>query len=667
MLYRYTRWDGTQDIGDLEAEELMDAISDELLSDGDLRGILQRIMRWGLNRPMGERFPGIQELLQRLQKQRQKQLERYNLDSVLDDIRKKLDEIIRKEQEGIEKRLSESREGAAERGDEEQGLHQLLENIASRKKAYLDSLPEDPGGKIKSLSDYEFMDGEARQEFQDLLKMLQQQVMENYFQGIQQNLQNMTPEDLQGVRDMVRDLNKMLLEKARGGNPDFQGFMQKHGRYFPPGINNLEELMEHLQKRMAQAQSLLQSMTPEMRQSLQSLMDNLLRDDRLKWELAQMGALLQQLHPMDPAQYPFQGDEPLALSEAMRLMGQLQDMDQLEQGLKEAQRSYDLNGIDSEKVQELLGEDARDQLEQLKNLARLLEDAGYVQRKGNSLELTPKGVRQIGQKALREVFQHLKRDRLGKHESSLRGVGGERSDETKPYEFGDAFQLDLERTLMNSLAREGAGYPISLRPEDFEVYRTEFQTQCSTVLLVDMSRSMLMRGLVLAAKKVAIALNSLIRTQFPKDNLYIIGFTGFARVLKPEELPQLVWDDYVYGTNMQHALMLSRQLLAKHRGGNRQVIMVTDGEPTAHLEGGRVFFSYPPTYRTIEETLKEVLRCTKENIQINVFMLERSLYLTAFVDQMTRINKGRAFFASPDRLGEYILVDYVANKKKRVF
>ncbi|MDP2937168.1 MAG: VWA domain-containing protein [Dehalococcoidia bacterium] len=666
MLYRYTRWDGTQDIGDLEAEELMDAISDELLSDGDLRGILQRIMRWGLNRPMGERFPGIQELLQRLQKQRQKQLERYNLDSVLDDIRKKLDEIIRKEQEGIEKRLSESREGAAERGDEEQGLHQLLENIASRKKAYLDSLPEDPGGKIKSLSDYEFMDGEARQEFQDLLKMLQQQVMENYFQGIQQNLQNMTPEDLQGIRDMVRDLNKMLQEKARGGNPDFQGFMQKHGRYFPPGINNLEELMEHLQKRMAQAQSLLQSMTPEMRQSLQSLMDNLLRDDRLKWELAQMGALLQQLHPMDPAQYPFQGDEPLALSEAMRLMGQLQDMDQLEQGLKEAQRSYDLNGIDSEKVQELLGEDARDQLEQLKNLAKLLEDAGYVQRKGNSLELTPKGVRQIGQKALREVFQHLKRDRLGKHESSLRGVGGERSDETKPYEFGDAFQLDLERTLMNSLAREGAGYPISLRPEDFEVYRTEFQTQCSTVLLVDMSRSMLMRGLVLAAKKVAIALNSLIRTQFPKDNLYIIGFTGFARVLKPEELPQLVWDDYVYGTNMQHALMLSRQLLAKHRGGNRQVIMVTDGEPTAHLEGGRVFFSYPPTYRTIEETLKEVLRCTKENIQINVFMLERSLYLTAFVDQMTRINKGRAFFTSPDRLGEYILVDYVANKKKRV-
>ena len=665
-LYRYSRWDGTQQIEDLDADELMDAISDDLLSEGDLRSILQRIMRWGMNRPMGERLPGLQDLLQRLQKQRQEQLERYNLDSVLDDIRERLNKIVQKEQEGIEKRLKESRERQAEKGDEDQSLHQMLENIAAKKKAALDNLPEDPGGKIKSLSDYDFMDGEAREEFQELLKLLQKQVMENYFQGIQQSLQNMTPEDLKGIRDMVRDLNKMLQEKARGGEPDFHGFMKKHGRYFPPGINSLEELMDHLQKRMAQMQSLMQSMTPQMRESLQNLMDSMLRDDRLKWELAQMGALLHQLHPMEAGQYPFQGDEPLALSEAMRLMGQLQDMDQLERELKSAQRSSDLENIDPEKLRELMGEDAHQQLEQLKDLLKLLEDAGYVEKKGNSLELTPKGVRKIGQKALREMFQHLKRDRLGKHESVFRGTGGERSDETKAYEFGDPFLIDLERTLMNSLAREGAGSPIRLRPEDFEVYRTEYQTQCSTALLVDMSRSMLMRGLVLAAKKVAIALNSLIRSQFPKDNLYIIGFTGFARLLQPESLPQLVWDDYVYGTNMQHAFMLSRQLLSKHRGGNRQIIMITDGEPTAHLENGRVFFSYPPTYRTMQETLKEVLRCTKENIMINVFMLERSPYLTSFVDQMTRINKGRAFFATPDRLGEYVLVDYVANKKKRV-
>jgi len=675
--YRYSRWDGTQEIESLDAEELMEAISDDLLSEGDLRNILQRIMRWGMNRQAGQRFPGLQDLLQRLAKVRQEQLDRYNLGSVLDDIRKRLEDIVRKERQGIENRVNESRESLDQESGVEgressgaegsrQELHQMLETIAAKKKSFLDDLPKDPGGEIKALSDYEFMDAGARQDFQELLKMLQQRVMENYFQGLQQSLQNMTPEDLKGVRDMVRDLNQMLQEKARGGEPDFQNFMNKHGRYFPPGINSLEELMEHLQRGMAQMQSLLESMTPEMRKQLQGLMDSLLRDDRLKWELAQMGALLQQLHPMDAGQYPFQGDEPLTLSEAMRLMGQLQDMDELERDLKAAQRSFDMSEIDSEKVRELMGDDAQQQLDQLKDLVKMLEDAGYVERKGTSLELTPKGVRKIGQKALREIFQHLKQDRLGKHESPHRGLGGERSDETKSYEFGDPFLVDLQRTLMNSLTREGAGSPIAVHPEDFEVYRTELQTQCSTALLVDMSRSMLMRGLVLAAKKVAIALNSLIRAQFPKDNLYIIGFTGFARLLKPESLPQLVWDDYVYGTNMQHAFMLSRQLLSKHKGGNRQIIMVTDGEPTAHLEGGRVFFSYPPTHRTMEETLKEVLRCTRENIMINVFMLERSPYLTSFVDQMTRINKGRAFFAAPDKLGEYILVDYVANKKKRV-
>ena len=520
MLYRYSLWDGTQEIDSLDADELMENISDELLSEGDLKSVLQRIMRWGMNRPQGERFAGLQDLLQKLQKQRQEKLERYNLDSILDDIKERLEKVVRTEREGIDKRLKDSRESLTEKGEDAQGHHQLLENIAAKKKATLDGLPQDPGGQIKSLSNYDFMDGEARQEFQDLMQMLQQKMMENYFQGMQQSLQNMTPEDLQGIRDMVKDLNQMLQEKAKGGEPDFQNFMKKHGKYFPPGINNLDELMDYLQRRMAQMQSLMQSMTPEMRKQLQDTMDSLLRDDRLKWELAQMGALLQQLRPMDANQYPFQGDEPLTMSEAMRLMDQLQNMDDLERQLKAAQRSSNLDNVDPDKMGDVMGEDARRQLEELQNLAKLLEDAGYVERKGDSLELTPKGVRKIGQKALREIFQQLKRDRIGKHESQFRGVGGERSDETKQYEFGDPFLVDLERTLMNSLTREGAGSPIALHAEDFEVYRTEFQTQCSTALLVDMSRSMLMRGLVLSAKKVAIALNSLIRTQFPKDNLY---------------------------------------------------------------------------------------------------------------------------------------------------
>jgi uncharacterized protein with von Willebrand factor type A (vWA) domain len=222
----------------------------------------------------------------------------------------------------------------------------------------------------------------------------------------------------------------------------------------------------------------------------------------------------------------------------------------------------------------------------------------------------------------------------------------------------------MRETLFNSLQREGRGVPVSIEPQDFVVHRTEHSTQASTVLMIDMSRSMFLRGCFLAAKKVAIALDALIRSQFPRDSLYVVGFSNHAVELKPQALPQIALNDYVYGTNMQHGFQLARSLLAKHRG-NRQIIMVTDGEPTAHLDNGRVYFAYPPTFRTIQETLKEVRRCTRDRIVINTFMLERGPYLTEFINQMTRINKGRAFFVSPERLGEYILVDYVSGKAKR--
>jgi uncharacterized protein with von Willebrand factor type A (vWA) domain len=218
---------------------------------------------------------------------------------------------------------------------------------------------------------------------------------------------------------------------------------------------------------------------------------------------------------------------------------------------------------------------------------------------------------------------------------------------------------------MNSVRRGHRGRAVRLSVDDFEVFRTEQLSQASTVLMLDMSRSMPLRGCFVAAKKVALALNSLIRTQFPRDNLYIIGFSDFARQLNPESLHQITWGDYVYGTNMQHGFVMARRLLGRHQAGTRQIILITDGEPTAHFEGDRVEFAYPPTYRTFQETLREVARCTHEGIVINTFMLERSHYLTDFVNQMTRINRGRAFFATPERLGDYVLVDYVASKRAR--
>jgi len=280
------------------------------------------------------------------------------------------------------------------------------------------------------------------------------------------------------------------------------------------------------------------------------------------------------------------------------------------------------------------------------------------------MELTPRGVRRIGQKALRDLYARLKQDRFGDHRISVPGLGGDRAEETKLYEFGDAFDLHVERTIMNALSREGPGEPVRLKTEDFEVYRSELSTQSATVLMIDMSRSMPLRGYFYAAKKVALALDALIRSQFPRDKLYVIAFSDYARPVAPSQLAELTYNEYVYGTNIQHGLMLARQYLNRHKDGNKQVVIVTDGEPTAHMEGEHAVFFYPPLPETFQKTLLEVQRCTREHIVINTFMLDNDYHLVSFVKQMTRMNGGRAFFTSPDRLGDYILLDYVDRKRR---
>jgi uncharacterized protein with von Willebrand factor type A (vWA) domain len=365
-------------------------------------------------------------------------------------------------------------------------------------------------------------------------------------------------------------------------------------------------------------------------------------------------------------QYAFRGEEELDLAEAMRLMDKMQGMEELERQLEKAQYGGDLDEIDQEKLKELLGEEADEALDQLKQLLKILEDAGYIRKRGNTYELTPRGTRKIGQKALAEIYGQMKKDSFGKHPVRDRGNGGERADETKPYEFGDPFHLNLQQTIFNSFYREEPQVPVRLQPEDFAVYRSETMTQTATVMMLDLSWSMALRGSFQAAKKVALALNNLIRSQYSRDSLYIIGFSAYARELRAEELPYQRWDESVLGTNMHHALMLAQSMLAKHKAGTRQIIMISDGEPTAHLEHGKSFFAYPPSPVTIRETLKEVKRCTQKGITINTFMLDRSYYLKEFVNQVARINKGRVFYTTPDKLGQYILVDYVSSKKKAV-
>ncbi len=302
----------------------------------------------------------------------------------------------------------------------------------------------------------------------------------------------------------------------------------------------------------------------------------------------------------------------------------------------------------------------------MKELMKTLEEAGYIQKKGNRWELTARGIRKIGQKALQDIFNKMKRDGFGRHVSPFRGVGGERTDESKAYQFGDPFLLDLEKTLMNALHRRGTGTPVNLTKDDFEVYRTEFTTQSSTVLMIDMSWSMVLNGCQQAAKKVAVALESLIRSQFPRDNLYIVGFSFVAREYKPDELVELSRYDNAQGTNMAHGLMLARQLLARHRGVNKQIIMITDGGPTVWYEEEFGWQFQFPSALAEQQTLLEVQRCTRDGITINTCMLYDDQWMLAFVNQMAEINHGRTFYADKDNLGEYLLVDYLNSKRKLV-
>jgi uncharacterized protein with von Willebrand factor type A (vWA) domain len=667
MMYKYSRWDGTQQIFPFDADEVMDALSEDLMNDNynDLMSAMQRLYRWGFDNQMGERMQGLQEMLDKLRARRQQEMNRYDLDTVMQDIREKLDKIVQTERQGMQRRMEQTA------NSDQKELRNLLEKQVQKKQQFLDKLPRDPGQQVRQLTDYEFMDPNARDQFQELLQQIQQQILGSYFQGMKQAMENITPQQMNEMREMVQELNQMLQDKAAGKEPKFQQFMQKYGHYFPPGIQSLDDLIKHLQKQMAQMQSLMNSMSPEQRRQLESLMNSMLRDDRMRLDLARLAANLEQLYPMRSPmgqRYPFQGDESLGLDEAMDLMGRLQQMDTLERELKDVQYgNRGLGQIDPDQVRELMGDESASQLEQMQQLAKVLEDAGYIEKKGNRYELTPRGMRKIGQKALRDIFSQLKKDSFGKHKTSFVGAGGERTDVAKRYEFGDPFLLDLEKTVMNAVFREGQGTPIKMQPQDFEVYRTELMTSSSTVLMLDMSRSMILRNCWAAAKKVAMALNQLIQSQYPKDNLYIIGFSDRARKMTPEGLNQVQWSEYVYGTNMQDGFRMARQLLGRHKSGNKQIIMITDGEPTAHIEDdGHVFFQYPTTPRTYNETLKEVHRCTRENVVINTFMLEKSRYLAKFVDDMTKINKGRAFYSSPESLGEYILVDYMSSKRKHV-
>ena len=658
LRFQYSRWDGTQRGFDLDADSLLSEITDELIHHGDANAALRRIMQQGMRDRNDRNIEGIRETLERIRAKRNEIRENGNVGHEFDDVARELKDIVDEERLAVDS----AERAANDSGDTRRA--EVAREAALDRRLRLDLLPDDLARKIEELKHYDFQSQEAQLRFEQLTERLREQLTNRQFEQVSSALENMTPEAVARMKEMITALNAMLERHQRGEEPGFEEFMKNFGDFFPENPATLEELMKLIAERMAAAQQVLNSMTPEQRAELQDLMNQVLDDPELAQQMQQLSGNMQQMFPQMGwgESQEMSGEQPMPFAEAMRNMQDLSELADLEQFLMNATSPAALQEVDLDAVRRLVGDVSADSLQRLSQLTETLRAAGLIDQKEGRLELTPRGLRSIGKQALRDLFGRLERDTLGQHRIERIGVGHECAHDTKPYEYGDPFHLDLQQTLRNTLRRQGGGLPLRLSPDDFAIDQTEQMTRSSTVLMVDLSLSMPMRDNFLPAKKVSMALHSLISSQFPRDYLGLIGFSETARELRHEQLPEVSWD-FVYGTNMQHGFALARRMLAR-QSGTKQIIMITDGEPTAHIRpNGEVFFSYPPAYATIEATLREVMRCTRDGIRINTFMLDATSELRSFIEQLTEINKGRAFFTTPQTLGEYVLVDFLEHKR----
>jgi uncharacterized protein with von Willebrand factor type A (vWA) domain len=645
----------------MDAEGILGELTDDLLYHGDLNAALRRLMREGMTDADGNRIEGLREMMERIRQRKQELEESGDLGGVYSEIADALKDIVDEERHAVENAVREAEASGDERRAE------TARDAAMERNFRLDMMPDDLAGMVRELQNYDFESNEARQRFEEMMDKLRQQMMQQVVDQMSEGMQNMSPEDLARMKDMMSALNEMIEAREQGEDPKFEEFMEKFGDFFPENPQSLDELLENMAQRMQAMQDLMNSLTPEQRSQMQQLSEQLMQDMDLNWQVQQLGQKLQQMFPQ-PGQgqgqgYNFRGEQPMDMQQAMQAMAEMGQLSDMEGMLRQATNPAQLAEVDIDKVRDLLGDDAAQSMERLAEMTKMLEEAGLINRTEGKLELTPRGLRAIGNNALRELFNKLSKDKFGQHRIARDGSGHERTYDSKPYEFGDPFRLDLQRTIRNALSRSGSGTPVQLSPEDFEIERTEHNTRSSTVLMIDLSMSMPMRGNFVPAKKVAMAMHSLISSQYPRDFLGLVGFSETAHVMTHEQLPEVSWD-LAYGTNMQHGLRLARQLLAR-QSGTKQIIMITDGEPTAHITpSGGVFFNYPPARETVEATLREVMRCTKDNIVINTFVLDATGPLRRFIEQMTQINHGRAFFTTPETLGDYVLVDFIENRRR---
>jgi uncharacterized protein with von Willebrand factor type A (vWA) domain len=638
--YRYSRWDGTQDpLGpDISAADLLDAMSEDILAGEGADGALRRLVRGG----MRGRFTGTDALAARLRQARRAEQERLDLEGPLRELAERLEDILERERTALSFRADDD---------------------ARMREAFLDALPPDLPGQLNELREYRFSEPEAQRRFDELMRHLTEEVLGAYFRDLAGGLRDLSPEELQRFKDMLAELNAMIEARERGEPHDFEAFMQRYGDLFPDDPRSLDELLENLARRMAALSRLLASMSPDQRRELEALAQQVLSDLDLQFEADRLASHLAGRFPDLPWDEPALagGDEAMPLQATVGALERLHDFEDLERSLRGDYAGASLEDVDEETVRRTLGDEAVGDLRRLKEIERALEQAGLVTRNRGRMEVTPRGARKLGERALTRVFERLRRDREGTHEAREAGGLAEPTGATRPWRFGDAGQVAVQRTVFNAVAREGPGPLVRLRPDDFELVEAEARTETATALLLDLSFSMPLRGHFVPAKRMALALHALIEGRYPNDTLYLIGFSDYARRMEPQDLTAAGWER-VYGTNMQHAFNLADRLLRQHPRSARQVIMVTDGEPTAHLEGEDVFFSWPPVPETIRRTLAEAMRLARSGVTLNVFMLEESPGLAGFMEKLARLTSGRAFLMSAESAGDFVLRDYVRRR-----
>ncbi|MEP6476822.1 MAG: hypothetical protein ABJC60_06085 [Actinomycetota bacterium] len=644
MRFWYSRWDDTQDPmgSDLAAAELLEELSDDVLGGAGIDGALQRMLREGV----GGRFNGLDSLRDRLRHRRAQEQDALDLAAPLEEVRGRLDDILDRERSTLSFRA---------------------EDDARMREAFLDLLPPDAPGQIRELTEYRFVDQGAQQMFDALLGSIREQVMGAYLRGAADGLRNVTAEDLSRLRDMLADLNDMIERRERGEPYDFEGFMRRYAGLVPGDPKTLDELLEQMARRMAAMSRLIASLSPEQRAELQALAEQVMQDMDLAFEMDRLGANLQGTFAQLPWDEPTMGGggDPQDLSATVDALERLHDYEDLERSMTGDYAGAALDDVDEDAVRRTLGEPAVRDLRRLKEVERLLEKAGLVQRSHGRLEVTPRGARKLGERALGQVFEELRRDREGTHLARDPGGTAEPTGATRPWRFGDTGQIAVQRSVFNAVRRGAvAGQGVRLTPEDFELVEAEQRTETATALLLDLSFSMPLRGHWVHAKKMALALHALIEGRYPHDTLYLVGFSDYARRMEPQDLTAAGWER-TYGTNMQHAFLLAGRLLAQHPRAVRQVIMVTDGEPTAHLEGEQAFFNWPPVPETVQRTLAEAMRLSKSGVRLNVFMLEESEGLVGFMERLARVAGGRIFLMDDHRLGEFVVRDYVRERTGR--